>query len=123
MSPKSDLTYRSCCSSGKLKSFRSRPPASLSVPTAKGTAFWPCPLFRLTVGLPHRRRNRLFHAGFAQKLRRFFRRRGINVEARAPLESSRLGQLRHELHVPVVVIVGRVLCRRSMDHQIVRRII
>src|SRR5580698_4602852 len=41
--------------------------------------------------LPHRRRDRLFHASLPQKLRRFIRRCGINVETRAPLKSRRLG--------------------------------
>jgi hypothetical protein len=51
----------------------------------------------------------LFHIGFAEKLRRLFRRRGIDIEPRAPLESGRLGQFGHELDVPMVVIVGRIL--------------
>ena len=73
--------------------------------------------------LTHRRRHRFFHAGLAQKLRRFFRRRRIDVEARAPFESGSLRQLRHEFNVPVVVLVRRILRRRGMDDQIVRRIV
>src|ERR1700722_8159168 len=65
----------------------------------------------------------VFHMSLAQKLCRLFRWRGIDPETSSPFESRRLGQLGHELDVPVVVIVSRILRRRSVDHQVIRRII
>ncbi len=61
--------------------------------------------------LPHHRGYTVFYTGFPQELRGFFRRSRIDVEPRAPFESRRLGQLRHELDVPMIMIIGRVLHR------------
>ena len=46
------------------------------------------------------------HHRFAQKLRRLFRRSGIDVKAGAPFEPGDLGQLGHDLHVPVIGVLG-----------------
>src|SRR5262245_40046785 len=46
-----------------------------------------------------------FHLRLPQKPRRFLRRRRIDVKARAPLESRRLGEFRNDLQMPVIVIV------------------
>ena len=70
-----------------------------------------------------RNRSGFLHIGLAQKLRRFFWRRGIDIEPGSPLESRRLGELRHELDVPVIVVVSRILHRRRMNHQIVRGVV
>ena len=43
--------------------------------------------------------------GFAQEPRRFFGRRGVDIHAGAPLEPGDLGKLRHDLEMPVVVVV------------------
>src|SRR5713101_4034880 len=56
---------------------------------------------------------------FAQKARGFFRRRWIDVEARAPLEAGDLRELGNNLNVPVIVVVGLFTDRRGMDHQII----
>src|SRR5258708_1225427 len=50
----------------------------------------------------------LLDARLAQKSRRFFRWRGIDVEAGAPLESRCLGQLGNDFEMPMVVVVGVV---------------
>src|SRR3984885_12210018 len=97
--------------------------------TAKGPALNPDPLFSslqitdLDAKLPPGCRNWLFHTRLPQKLSRFLWRRRINVKPRAPLESGGLGEFRHEFHVPVIVIVIRILRRRGVNHQIVGRII
>jgi len=44
----------------------------------------------------------------------------VDVEARAPFEPRRLGQLRHEFDVPVVILVRRILRRRCVYDQVVR---
>ena len=62
-------------------------------------------LFGIEV-LPHNRRFWLFHTRLAQKFRSLFRRCGIDIEPRAPLESTNLGQFGHELDMPVVVVVA-----------------
>ena len=54
----------------------------------------------------HGLRRHIFDAGLAQELCCFFGRRGIDVEAGAPFEACRLGQLGHEFDVPVVVLVA-----------------
>src|SRR5206468_6359620 len=52
---------------------------------------------------------------------RLFRRGGIDVEPGPPLEARDLGELRHELQMPVIKI-GRLLRKRgAVDDEIVRR--
>src|SRR5450759_606180 len=51
----------------------------------------------------------------SKEARGFFRRRGTNVEPRAPLESGHFGELRNDLDVPVVVFVGLFADRRGMN--------
>src|SRR5579864_5595495 len=43
---------------------------------------------------------------FPQKLRRFLGRRGIDIKTRAPFEPRDLGQLGHDLDVPVIIRHG-----------------
>src|SRR4051794_15320486 len=57
----------------------------------------------------------------AQHLRRFFRRRRVDVEPRSALESGDARQLRHDLDVPVVDRRHVLRKRRRVDHQIERR--
>ena len=49
--------------------------------------------------------DRRSHSRLAQKSRRFFRWRRVDVKSRSPLEPRHLRQLRDDLHVPVIVIV------------------
>src|ERR1700722_15032715 len=93
-------------------------PAHLSPQLKEGTGFLRALFFLNVQFLTYSSRNPFFHAGLAKKLRRFFRRSWIDVEARAPFKSRSLGQLRHKLHVPVVVIIGRILRRRCVNHKI-----
>src|ERR1035438_10210296 len=62
---------------------------------------------------------RSFNFGFAQILGSFLGRCGVLVEACSPLEARRLGEPRHELDVPVVMVHGRLLDRGGVDHQVV----
>src|SRR6267154_4103811 len=78
---------------------------------------------KLVESLSHSRRCRLFYARFPQEFRSLFRRRGIDVETGAPLESCRLGQLGHAFDVPVIVVVDRILGGRAVDDQVIRRIV
>src|SRR5439155_1612474 len=74
-------------------------------------------------GLSDGSRRWLFYAGLTQETSSFFGRGRIDVETGAPLKSCRLGQLGHELNVPVIVIIGRILDWRSMYDQVVRWIV
>ena len=57
-----------------------------------------------------------------QHLSSLLRRRRIDVEPRPPLEPRHLGQLRHQLQVPVVHrLEARRLERRAVDDQVVGR--
>jgi hypothetical protein len=47
-----------------------------------------------------------YQAGVAQEARGFLRGRGTNIEPRAPLESGHLGELGHDLDMPVVMFVS-----------------
>src|SRR5580704_8236837 len=90
-------------------------PFSLSGQTERARPS-PCPLFlsdasrRVSVlrfseaSASDRNRRGIFHIRLAQKLRRLFRRSGVDVETRAPFKSCRLSELGHELDVPVVVV-------------------
>src|ERR1019366_5377546 len=60
-------------------------------------------------------------ARFPQKPRGFLRRRRIDVKPRPPFESRHLGQLGHDLQVPVVVRQRRFLHGRAVHNEIVRR--
>src|ERR1700690_120123 len=62
---------------------------------------------------------RSFNFCFAQILGSFLGRRGVLVEACSPLEARRLGEPRHELDVPVVMVHGRLLDRGGVDHQVI----
>jgi len=61
------------------------------------------------LNLPNRRGFRLLDAGLAQEPRRLLRRRRVDIKPGPPLESRRLRQFRHELDVPVIVIIHRIL--------------
>src|SRR5262245_33807868 len=50
-------------------------------------------------------------------------RRGVDVEAGAPLESGDLGERRHDLDVPVIVGRAGVVEGRGVEHEVVRRIV
>src|SRR5499427_8124458 len=98
---------------------------SLSGPTREGTVF-DVPSFLRSSRSPtlsHRDRRRFLHVRLAQKLRCLLRRCGIDVKPRPPLESGGLGQLWHEFDVPVIVVVGRILHRRGVNHKVVGWII
>ena len=60
-----------------------------------------------------RLRGRALPARVAQHLRRFLRRRRVEVEPGRPLEAGHLRQLRNDLHVPVVEVAGRLGQRRA----------
>src|SRR5271154_1169847 len=68
-------------------------------------------------------RDRRSYSRLAQKSRRLFRRRRVDVKACSPLKSSHLRQLRNDLDVPVIVIVDLFPDRRRMNHEVVRRFI
>ena len=57
----------------------------------------------------------------AQEAGGFLGRRGIDVEAGAPLESRDLAEFRHHLDVPVVMVIDLFSERRSVDDKIIRR--
>src|SRR5258706_7694585 len=57
----------------------------------------------------------------AEILGRLLGRRGIDVEARAPLEARDLGQLGHDLDVPVIVVEARVAAGRAVHDEVVVR--
>ena len=85
----------------------------------------PCPIFLqgIEFGSTRRRGDRLFHTGFPQELGCFLGRSRIDIETGAPFEAGGFRQFRHELHVPVVVVIGRILHGRAVNHQVVRRVI
>src|SRR6266850_7003148 len=58
-------------------------------------------------------RGRQSNFRLAQEACRFFRRRGIDVKASAPLKPRHFGQLRDDLDVPVIVIVDLFTDGRS----------
>src|ERR1035441_8800043 len=62
---------------------------------------------------------RRFNFCFAQILGSLLRRRGVLVEACSPLEARRLGEPRHELDVPVVMVHSWLLDRGGVDHQVI----
>jgi len=67
---------------------------SLYGPIDEGTAHTVPSFFHSVPGpdfLTHGDRRRLFHIGLTQELRRFFGRRGIDVETSSPLEARSLG--------------------------------
>src|ERR1700741_2116908 len=87
-------------------------PAKLKRGRPKAVLFF---LGKSQLSLSDRNRSWVLDIRLAQELRSFFRRRGIDIETGAPLESRCLGQLRHEFNVPVVVIVGGILHRRTVN--------
>src|SRR5579864_6137074 len=56
---------------------------------------------------------------FSKKARRFLGRRGTDVKTRSPFESRHFGQLRHDLEVPMIMVVDFLTDRRSVQHEIV----
>src|SRR5260221_6496289 len=91
----------------------SAPTTSASPPTlANGTAS------ALRMATRNRWLTRL-ELDVAEILRRLFRGGGVDVEAGSPLESRHLGQLRHDLDVPVIVVEPGVPARRAVHDEIV----
>src|ERR1035437_5368389 len=66
-----------------------------------------------------RDRWRIFNLCFTQILGSFFGRRGVLVEACSPLEAGCLGEPRHKLDVPVVMVHGCFLYGSGMNHQVI----
>ncbi len=73
---------------------------------------------------------RLLQLHVPQILRRILGRRGVDVEARAPFEARNAGEPRHDLQVPVKVVVQGVpvpatrhAVRRGVEHVVVGRVV
>src|SRR5580765_2558170 len=95
-------------------------PLSYSRPNDQRTTR-PVRLSSIDARLKPSRSTRSLDLRHAKRLRRFLRRRRVEIEPGAPLEARHARQLRHDLHVPVIEIARLFRKRRRMNDEVVGR--